>query len=146
MIDKERASALKLLKTIESAASELAKMLGSQGNSAGRFDYLDSRRRRPEWQRRGRVFYAIRERGGRVGQLEFTEIVLAAGYEDMRGANGFFRGDPLPVLERVGDEVVLTDRGSHAAKFYEQYWLPQESGQRAEGSGSRERAGRRGAP
>ena len=126
MTDKERASALKLVSTIESAAAELAKILGSDGNSADRFDYLDSGRRRPEWRRRGRVFYAIRERGGRVSTLDFTEIVLAAGYEDMRGANGFFRGDPIPVLQRVGDEVVLTDRGSHAARFYEQYWLPQE--------------------
>ena len=91
------------------------------------YDQLDrTRRRRPEWRRRGRVFYAIDREGGRVSSARFEQIVLDAGYDDLRGANGFFRGDPEPVLEREDDDIRLTQRGEHAARFYESYWLPQE--------------------
>jgi hypothetical protein len=35
--------------------------------------------------------------------------------------------DPIAVLEREGDDVVLTDRGKHGARFYQRYWLPKET-------------------
>jgi hypothetical protein len=124
-----------LVLTIRTAADEVLGLLssadgaGEQTEQQSRFDDLDrSRRQRPEWKRRGRVFYAIDQAGGRVSDLEFVQILLRAGYADMRGANGFFRGDPMPVLEREGGYVVLTERGIHAARFYERYWLPQENG------------------
>jgi hypothetical protein len=126
----EKARARQLLATIAKALNELGALLDDHPGAAraeGRFDQVDgSRRRRPEWKRRGHVFYAIYQAGGRVSMLEFIQIVLKAGYNDMRGANGFFRGDPLPALERSGDDVVLTERGRDGARFYERYWLPQE--------------------
>jgi hypothetical protein len=117
----------KLVATIANAASELLVVLESSGDGGSEYDQVDrARRRRPEWQRRGRVFYAMEQRGGGVEFIDFISIVLAAGYADMRGANGFFRGDPVPVLERHGDSVALTDRGRDAARFYREYWLPRE--------------------
>ena|SRR5215211_7808238 len=129
MNDMEKARARRLLATVTKAVEELGLLLGtdSHGEGTSRFDDVDrARRRRPEWRRRGRVFYAIAQAGGRVDMLGFIRIILDAGYSDMRGVNGFFRGDPIPVCERDGDDVVLTERGRQAARFYEAYWLPQE--------------------
>jgi hypothetical protein len=116
----ETARARKLLTSIAKATDELRALLGDgDANELSRFDRLDwNRRRRPEWRRRGRVFYAIAQ----------VLIVLNAGYSDLRGSTGFFRGDPIPVLARDGDDVVLTARGRDAARFYEQYWLGREDG------------------
>ena len=129
MDEKTKAHARKLLGTIASAAAELETLLGGDpSDSAGEFDYLDrERRRRPEWRRRGRVFYRIDQAGGRVDDVSFLTILLKAGYQDGRGAAGFFRGDPIAVLKRDGDDIVLTERGKHAARFYERYWLPKET-------------------
>jgi hypothetical protein len=129
----DRRRAFRLLDAIERATAELRELVAEA--DAGReepmitsYDELDrTRRRRPEWRRRGRVFYAISREGGRVSSARFEQIVLDAGYDDLRGANGFFRGDPEPVLERDGEEVVLTERGEHAARFYGTYWLPKET-------------------
>jgi hypothetical protein len=130
MRHQERARARKLLATISEATEQLRALLTEPTDSEVLgFDAVDgSRRRRPEWRRRGRVFHAIYQAGGRVDMLAFIQILLRSGYKDMRGANGFFRGDPLPVLKRDADEIVLTERGEEAAKFYERYWLPQEKG------------------
>jgi hypothetical protein len=130
MTNQDRDRARRLLATINTAVEELRSLLDADDKpSHPDFDQLDrSRRMRPEWQRRGRVFYAIAKRGGRVTMLEFLHIILDAGYRDGRGANGFFRGDPVPVLERDGNDVVLTERGAQAARFYEEHWLPREDG------------------
>jgi hypothetical protein len=133
----------RLLAAIERATAELRELLAEGQGAVEReertvttsYDELDrTRRRRPEWRRRGRVFYAISREGGRVSPGRFEQIVVDAGYDDLRGANGFFRGDPEPVLEREGEEILLTERGQHAARFYEAYWLPQETTRRAEGA------------
>jgi hypothetical protein len=124
-----KAHAQKLLRTIASAAAELETLLGGDpSGSESQFDYLDrERRRRPEWRRRGRVFYLLDQTGGRVDDVSFLAILLRAGYQDGRGAAGFFRGNPIAVLAREGDDIVLTERGKHAARFYERYWLPKET-------------------
>ena len=132
-MDKRRAR--RLLAQIERGTAELRALVedgvatrGDDEQLTASYDELDrTRRRRPEWRRRGRVFYAIGKEGGRVSTAQFEQIVLDCGYDDLRGANGFFRGDPEPVLERDGDEILLTNRGQHAARFYESYWLPQEA-------------------
>src|SRR5438477_9890342 len=107
--------ARELVKTIAGAANELLSLFAdglSESSSRDRFEELDrARRRRPEWKRRGRVFYAIDQAGGRVSDLEFIMIMLNAGYKDMRGSSGFFRGAPIPVLEQDGHEILLTERG-----------------------------------
>jgi hypothetical protein len=126
MTAEEKTRMRKLVATIASASKELLSLVDGDDDVPD-FDRSDSaRRRRPEWCRRGRVFYAISKQGGRVSTLEFIQILLACGYKDGRGANGFFRGDPLPVLRNEGNEVVLTERGDQAATFYEEYWLPQD--------------------
>jgi hypothetical protein len=129
MDEKSRARARKLLAMITSAAAELETLLGADRSGEGsEFDYLDrERRRRPEWRRRGRVFYLIDKAGGRIDDVGFLAILLQAGYQDGRGAAGFFRGEPIAVLERDEDDVVLTERGKHGARFYERYWLPKET-------------------
>jgi hypothetical protein len=124
---QERNRVRKLTATIASASQELLSLLDGDDDAVD-FDRSDhARRRRPEWRRRGRVFHEISKRGGRVSTLDFIQILLNSGYKDGRGANGFFRGDPLPVLRNEADEVVLTERGERAARFYEAYWLPQET-------------------
>ena len=102
-----------LLREMETAIAQLRALLGVDmdnaegGDDVNTYDELDrARRRRPEWRRRGRVFYAIEREGGRVSSEKFEDIVLKSGYEDLRGANGFFRGDPEPVLARAGSESV----------------------------------------
>ena len=121
--------ARKLTSQILAAAAELDELLGGEPTAeASQFDYLDrERRRRPEWRRRGRVFFLLDRAGGRVDRMEYLTILLKAGYQDGRGAAGFFRGDPIAVLERAGDDIVLTARGKHGARFYERYWLPRET-------------------
>lgn len=130
-MDRKRVE--RLLSEIERATAQLRVLVQECPPSAAEeavvtsYDELDrSRRRRPEWKRRGRVFYAIGQEGSRVSSARFEQIVLDSGYDDLRGANGFFRGDPEPVLERDGDEITLTERGQHASRFYESYWLSQE--------------------
>lgn len=129
MDEKTEVRARKLLGTIALAAVELETLLGGDPSGDGNeFDYLDrERRRRPEWRRRGRVFYLIDRAGGRVDDVSFLVILLRAGYQDGRGAAGFFRGNPMAVLERDGTDISLTERGTHAARFYERYWLPKET-------------------
>jgi hypothetical protein len=97
-----------------------------QGDAVGTYDHLDrSRRRRPEWLPRGIVFELIEQRGGSVEDDEYEQIVLTAGYKDVRAVNRFFKGEPEPVLERNGDSVQLTERGRSAAAFFRSWWLPQ---------------------
>ncbi len=90
------------------------------------YEILDwDRRRRPDWMRRGFVFALVRRSGSVVDSAKFTELVRSAGYGGTGLVNGFFRGDPEPVMKRDGDEVSLTTRGVCAAEFFDQYWLPQ---------------------
>ena len=138
----DQRKAARLLSAIERATAELRELLaeaeagvGGEDKMTTSYDELDrTRRRRPEWKRRGRVFYALSREGGHVSTERFEQIILDAGYDDLRGANGFFRGDPEPVLERNGEEIALTERGQHAARFYEAYWLPQETPRPATGT------------
>lgn len=83
-----------------------------------------TRRRSPQWVRRGIVFRAIDDAGGEVGWEQYEGIVRAAGYDDVRSVNRFFVGDPEPVLRKVLDTVVLTERGRSGADFFTSYWLP----------------------
>src|SRR5215211_5447181 len=83
-----------------------------------------TRRRRPEWVRRGIVFAAIHREGGVVDEHRYEDIVVAAGYADPRSVNRFFVGEPEPVLQRRGSLISLTSRGISAARFFWSYWLP----------------------
>jgi hypothetical protein len=123
----------RLLDEIEQRLVALRRLLGesdtpvntTEGDQMGTYDHLDlSRRRRPEWLRRGIVMAAIRKAGEQIDFERFEEVVLRAGYRDARAVNRFFHGRPEPALERSGDEVRLTGRGRSAADFFTRSWLP----------------------
>jgi hypothetical protein len=95
------------------------------------FDGTDwARRQRPEWEPRGRLMNLVEQEGGQVSFARWKELGDACGYEDGRGMNGFFAGNP-PVVTRGGDDVVLTERGHSAAA----YWRRRYGG-RARGRGA----------
>lgn len=69
-------------------------------------------RKRPEWQRRGRLLDAVDRAGGQVSIDEWKALAGEAGYASAPAA--FFRGDP-PVVARYDEQVVLLERGRMAA-------------------------------
>lgn len=73
--------------------------------------------------RRLALLEALSRAGGMVSREKFLEIGRSVGYHP-RGLGGFFVGDAT--LEKVGDIVRLTDRGSKLleAKFYEELRAP----------------------
>jgi predicted RNase H-like HicB family nuclease len=89
------------------------------------WSHLTGRRRRDErWLRRGIVFRAIDDAGGKVDEAEYERIVLAAGYRDARSVNRFFVGEPEPVLRRSGRSIALTSRGRSGSEDFTTHWLP----------------------
>ena len=75
-----------------------------------------ARRRRPEWEPRGRLLQRVASEGGRVSYERWLDLGEECGYA-RRGLNGFFTGKP-PVVRREGDDVQITARGEGAAKFW----------------------------
>jgi hypothetical protein len=80
------------------------------------------RLRDPRWKRIGELLHAIYKKGGRVTTLQWLTLAVGRfGYPDARALNGYFRGTP-PVVRREGDEVVLTERGEAAARFWREHF------------------------
>lgn len=73
--------------------------------------------------RRRALLEALSQAGGMVSREKFLEIGRSLGYNP-RGLGGFFVG--AATLEKVGDIVRLTDRGSRLleARFYEELQVP----------------------
>ena len=83
------------------------------------YDATDwARRQRPEWEPRGRLMHLIAQERGAVSFARWRELGEQCGYAKGQGMNGFFAGTP-PVVERLGDEIVLTERGWSAARYWD---------------------------
>jgi hypothetical protein len=79
------------------------------------------RLRDPNWPPRGQLAAAVEERGGRVERLQFLLLAGDCGYTDGRSIGGFYSGRP-PMFRDDGDDVVLTERGVAAARFWREHF------------------------
>lgn len=121
----------RLLDRIEGAAAELRAHLDEppvlppdSSRARAHWDSLDwARRQRPEWEPRGRLFNRVADEGGRVSFERWKELGEECGYQNGRGLNGFFAGNPSVVV-RKGDDVVLTERGYSGAAYWRGRYSP----------------------